>query len=121
SSRRQVASIAPASGKPLWVCLASPREESMSHKFLVHAPHDNVGVAIRDIHAGETVEGVVLENDSVVTVSAIQDVPLGHKIALAPLPIGGTVIKYSVGVGAATAAIRPGEHVHVHNIKSARW
>ena len=93
----------------------------MPHKFLVHAPHDSVGVAITDIHAGETIDGVVLENNSLVSVSAVQHVPLGHKIALAPLPAGAKVVKYDVTIGVATAAIKPGEHVHVHNLKSARW
>ena len=93
----------------------------MPHKFLVHAPHDSVGVAINDIRAGETIQGIVLEDDSVVNVAAVQDVPLGHKIALAPISAGGTVIKYGVAIGVARAAIKPGEHVHVHNLKSARW
>ena len=93
----------------------------MPHKFLVHAPHDSVGVAITDIHAGETIDGVVLENNSLVSVSAVQDVPLGHKIALAPLAAGAKVVKYDVTIGIATAAIKSGEHVHVHNLKSARW
>jgi (2R)-sulfolactate sulfo-lyase subunit alpha len=93
----------------------------MPHKFLVHAPHDSVGVAIQDIRAGETIEGVVLEDNSVLTIAAVQDVPLGHKIALVPVSAGSTVTKYAVPIGIAKAAIRPGEHVHVHNVKSGRW
>lgn len=93
----------------------------MSHKFLVHARTDSVGVAIEDIHAGETVDGVVLEDDTTVRVSAAQDIPLGHKIALTSIPAQGTVIKYGDCIGVATAAIEPGQHVHVHNLKSARW
>ena len=93
----------------------------MPHKFLVHAPHDSVGVAITDIHAGDTVEGVVLEDNSVVTVVAVQNIPLGHKIALTSLSPGAKVIKYNEPIGIAKMAIRAGEHVHVHNLKSARW
>ncbi len=93
----------------------------MSHKFLVHAPHDSVGVAIEAITAGETVQGVVLEDNAVVNVKAINDVPLGHKIALLPLAAGDTVVKYSVPIGVAKVAIKPGEHVHVNNVKSGRW
>ncbi|HVB38603.1 MAG TPA: UxaA family hydrolase [Vicinamibacterales bacterium] len=93
----------------------------MSHQFLVHAPHDSVGVAITDIHAGEKVEGIVLEDNSVVKVPAVQDVPLGHKIAVLPLAAGDKVIKYSVPIGVARVSIKPGEHVHVHNVKSGRW
>jgi (2R)-sulfolactate sulfo-lyase subunit alpha len=93
----------------------------MPHKFLVHAPHDSVGVVIEDITAGETVEGVVLENNAVVKVKAVNDVPLGHKIALLPLAAGDKVVKYSVPIGVARIAIKPGEHVHVNNVKSGRW
>lgn len=93
----------------------------MRHKFLVHAPHDSVGVAVTPIRAGETVEGVVLEDDSTVSVAAVQDVPLGHKIALVAIPAKGTVVKYSVPIGVATADITPGAHVHTHNLKSGRW
>ena len=93
----------------------------MSHKFLVHAPHDSVGVAITEIRAGETVEGVVIEDNSIVSVPAVQNIPLGHKIAVTPIAAGGTVFKYSVPIGVAKVSIKPGEHVHVHNVKSGRW
>ena len=93
----------------------------MPHKFLVHAPHDSVGVAITDIDPGGAVEGVVLEDNSVVKVAAVQKVPLGHKIALKAIDAGATVVKYGIPIGVARAAIEPGEHVHVHNVKSVRW
>ena len=93
----------------------------MAHKFLVHAPHDSVGVAIREIEAGEAVEGVVLSDNSVVSVKAVQKIPLGHKIALQPIAAGAKVIKYSIPIGIATASIKPGEHVHTQNVKSGRW
>ena len=93
----------------------------MSHKFLVHAKEDSVGVAGEDIQAGETAEGNILEGESIVTVKARQNIPLGHKIALVPLGAGEIVKKYGEAIGKAAAAISPGEHVHVHNLKSARW
>ncbi len=93
----------------------------MSHKFLVHHPKDSVGVAIADIRAGEAVDGVALDGNSPLTVAAVEDVPLGHKIALVPIAAGAQVIKYDVPIGIAKSAIRPGEHVHVHNLKSSRW
>jgi (2R)-sulfolactate sulfo-lyase subunit alpha len=93
----------------------------MSHKYLVHAPHDSVGVATKDIKSGETVEGVVLEDNSIVSVKAVEDVPLGHKIALLSLAAGDTVVKYAVPIGVAKVSIKPGQHVHVSNVKSGRW
>jgi (2R)-sulfolactate sulfo-lyase subunit alpha len=93
----------------------------MPHKFLVHAPGDSVGVAIESITTGEDVEGVVLENDSIVRLKALDDIPLGHKVALAAIATGSDVAKYGVRIGRAIAAITAGQHVHTHNLKSARW
>jgi len=93
----------------------------MSHKFLVHAREDSVGVAVEDIQAGEMAEGIILEGESIVTVKARQNIPLGHKIALVRLGAGEIVKKYGEAIGKAAAVINPGEHVHVHNLKSARW
>lgn len=93
----------------------------MLHKFLVHAKGDSVGVAVADIQVGETAEGVILEDESTIKIKALQDIPLGHKIALTSIAQGATVIKYGEPIGKAVAPIKPGEHVHVHNLKSARW
>ncbi|MDI6895294.1 MAG: UxaA family hydrolase [Bacillota bacterium] len=94
----------------------------MQHKFLVHEPGDSVGVAVADIKAGEKVTGVFLnDHHSGVEVVAQQDIPLGHKIALVPVARGDRVVKYGVAIGVAERPIVPGEHVHVHNLKSARW
>jgi (2R)-sulfolactate sulfo-lyase subunit alpha len=93
----------------------------MSHKFLVHAKQDSVGVAVEDIHAGEMAEGIILEGESIITMKALQNIPLGHKIALVPIRLGEMVKKYGESIGTAAAAIQAGEHVHVHNLRSARW
>ena len=93
----------------------------MGHKFLVHASGDSVGVAVEPISAGETVQGVVLEDNSTTTVTARDAIPLGHKIALVPLSAGASVTKYGESIGRTLAAIVPGQHLHVHNVKSARW
>jgi len=93
----------------------------MAHKFLVHAPGDAVGVAVADIRSGEHVSGMVLRGQSVVEVTARDPVPLGHKVALRALARGERVIEYGEVIGEATADIAPGQHVHVHNIRSLRW
>ena len=93
----------------------------MKHKFLVHAPGDSVGVAVEPITAGETVQGVILEDNSTTTITAKDAIPLGHKIALVPLSAGDVVTKYGEAVGRALASIVAGQHLHVHNVKSARW
>jgi len=50
-----------------------------------------------------------------------EPVPLGHKVALADLEAGARVVEYRVPVGVTKAAVRRGELVHVHNLRSARW
>lgn len=97
------------------------RETHMAHKFLMHARRDSVGVAVDTINRGEEVEGVVLEDDSVVRVVARDPIPLGHKIAVVGLSSGVAVLKYGQRIGTTTADIQPGQHVHIHNLKSARW
>lgn len=49
-----------------------------------------------------------------------QDIPYGHKIAVRAIRPGEAVLKYGEEIGAATAEIRAGEHVHVHNMESRR-
>ena len=93
----------------------------MPHKFLVHARGDSVGVAVEQIYADEEVHGVILEDDSSVKVRALDDVALGHKVALLDIPDGAKVVKYGECVGKATTPIQTGRHVHVHNLKSVRW
>ena len=77
-------------------------------------PNDNVAVAGGDIAIGATlaVGGQAL--------SARQAIAAGHKIALAEIPAGAAVVKYGEVIGAATQAIRAGEHVHLHNLRSVR-
>ena len=47
------------------------------------------------------------------------DVPAGHKVALADVPTGGQVRKYGQVIGVATRPIQAGEHVHTHNLAFA--
>lgn len=91
-------------------------------QFLVHSPKDNVGVVVvEDLKAGTDMLGVITENDSTVRVTAGQDIPIGHKIALVDLKEGDTVIKYGQDVGRMIGPAKKGQHVHVHNHKTKRW
>jgi len=49
-----------------------------------------------------------------------QDIPYAHKFARVSIPEGADVKKYGEVIGIATAAIGPGEHVHVHNVEGKR-
>lgn len=89
--------------------------------FLMHDDQDNVGVAVVDIKSGQVANGVTLDRTSRLQVSALEDIPLGHKIALKDLKVGDTVLKYGVDIGRVVVEIRRGAHVHVHNLKTKRW
>jgi len=90
--------------------------------LLVHARQDNVGVVVvEDLAAGTDMLCVVTEDNSDFHATANQDVPIGHKIALADLAVGDTVIKYGQDIGRVVAPIRKGDHVHTHNLKTKRW
>lgn len=89
--------------------------------FLMHDSRDNVGVAVVDIKASQTVTGVSLDGGTQREITALEDVPLGHKIALKSFSAGDTIVKYGEDIGRVVAAIRAGEHVHVHNLKTKRW
>jgi len=51
----------------------------------------------------------------------VQDIPLGHKVALKDMAVGDTVIKYGIDIGKVVQPITRGQHAHVHNIKTKRW
>lgn len=89
--------------------------------FIVHGKQDTVGVMVTDGAKGQKLSGWNMETDETLEASALQDIPLGHKIAMKAIQAGEKVIKYNVPIGNATAGIAPGEHVHTHNLKTARW
>jgi (2R)-sulfolactate sulfo-lyase subunit alpha len=91
------------------------------HAFLMHADKDAVGVAIRRIEKGETVDGLVLDGGRRLQVQATAPIPLGHKIAVLTTARGDDLIEYGVPIGVATLDINTGDHVHIHNLRSVRW
>lgn len=89
--------------------------------FLVHGKKDAVGVMAADVVSGQDCSGWNMETDATISIKANHDIPLGHKIALGNIAKGATVIKYGCSIGKATQAIKKGDHVHTHNLKTARW
>ncbi len=89
--------------------------------FIVHAKMDQVGVAVKDIAGGETLEGWCMEDDSTLSVIANKEIPLGHKVAIVAVKKGDPIIKYGTPIGNATSDITIGDHVHTHNLKTTRW
>lgn len=90
-------------------------------QFLVHEKADTVGVATVEIKAGETAKGLYMDSQEAVEVKALQDIPLGHKIAMKDHKVEDGVLKYGHDIGRVVADIKLGEHVHIHNLKTRRW
>ena len=83
----------------------------MMKGLLLHSG-DDVAVVTANAACGEIVEvngkGYIARGD----------IPALHKIALRDIPPGAKVIKYGYPIG-ISLGIRCGEHVHVHNLRSA--
>jgi (2R)-sulfolactate sulfo-lyase subunit alpha len=89
---------------------------------VLHDPKDSVAVVVVEgVKAGQSLTGLILDEDRTITLNCIQDIPLGHKVALKDMNAGDTVIKYGVDIGKVVAPIKAGQHAHVHNIKTKRW
>lgn len=93
----------------------------MKHSILLHEPGDDVGVAVADLKKGSSAGVVTLEGKPAGSVKMRDDVPLGHKVAMRDVAADKAVIKYGRQIGKAAQAIAKGAHVHIHNLKSARW
>lgn len=90
--------------------------------LLVHNRADVVGVVVVEgVVAGQELLGVHLEDDTDFRVTALHDIPIGHKVALTPLSDGQDVVKYGQVVGRMVAGAAVGAHVHTHNMKTKRW
>ena len=76
------------------------------------ADQDNVAVATRNLERGAV---VAVAGQELITQDPI---PFAHKVAIRAIEQDGQVFKYGVPIGRAKVAIAPGQHVHVHNIKS---
>ena len=79
---------------------------------------DNVIVAIEPIAKGDTV--TYLCNGKDVSVTALEDITIYHKLAARDIHKGEPVVKYGEHIGQATAFIPAGAHVHVHNVVSMK-
>lgn len=71
-------------------------------------PADNVAVALQDLPKGEVVEGVRL----------LEEVPRGHKIALADFSVGENIVKYGYPIGHVTRAVAAGSKVDHSCVKT---
>jgi len=70
-------------------------------------PNDNVGLALTKIKENCSFENVITQ----------ENIPAGHKIALAEIQKGEAIRKYNQTIGFASQTIHAGDHGHTHNIE----
>lgn len=71
-----------------------------------------MAIALDDLQKGEVIE---VGGRSV---SLVEDIAKGHKVALRPIGAGENVVKYGYPIGHATSPIAEGAWIHSHNIKT---
>jgi len=80
--------------------------------ILVIHERDNVAVTISDIKKGEKVAYGSSE------LTALENIDKGHKIALRDIEAGENVIKYGFAIGKTNTAVKAGQWLHTHNVKT---
>ena len=90
--------------------------------IIIHNDKDNVGVVVIDLTKKDQEYSCwIMESDKTVKIQSINNIPLGHKIALKDFKEGDTILKYGHDIGKVVASIKKGDHVHVHNVKTKKW
>jgi altronate hydrolase len=81
-------------------------------RFRILTTRDDVAVAVDAAKAGTV---VALEGK---TLTLLEDIPAGHKVALHDIPAGSPVVKYGYPIGSAKTAIPAGSWIHSTNVKT---
>ncbi len=84
----------------------------MENGFIRIHPADDVAVALRDIP-----EGTKAEVDGKAYI-VLDNIPMGHKMALRDLKTGENIRKYGSPIGHATKDIPAGSWLHSHNVST---
>lgn len=85
--------------------------------FIKINDNDKVVVALNTIPAGTEIS--VSYGGVEKKVTAKEEIPAGHKMAICDIPEGGEVIKYGYRIGNAKEFISEGAWIHTHNVKTA--
>jgi len=85
--------------------------------LLMHL-NDNVATVVADIENGELV--LVKGTSGKKRVRSLEKVPFGFKIALSDIDCGEAIVKYGEVMGKASAKIKEGALVHIHNVEGTR-
>lgn len=74
--------------------------------------NDDVLVALKPLTCGET---ITCDGESV---TLLEDIPQGHKVALKDISKDSPILKYGLPIGKATADIKKGQWIHTQNLKT---
>ena len=94
----------------------APSRPDPLRELVVHLhPSDNVAIATTHIRPGTTllVESAPSHPQPI---AVRQPIPPAHKVALQEIPQRRPVRRYGQVIGTALCDIRPGDHVHTHNL-----
>ena len=78
-------------------------------------PKDSVVTLAGAVEPGDVV--VYTYGGEKFEVTALDPIPVYHKMAVRAVPKGGRVMKYGELIGIASSDIAPGQHVHTHNVE----
>jgi altronate dehydratase small subunit len=81
---------------------------------------DNVATALEKLKGGVPAMVILTSQEVFKELTPLKDIPFGHKLAVKQIRKDDQVLKYGQVIGNATKDIRPGDHVHVHNVMSNR-
>jgi len=84
----------------------------MSSTYILVNKTDNVIVTLKDYEKGEA---LTFDDKKIILQ---EDVPVGHKVAIAVINQGQDIMKYGFPIGHATETIEGGQWVHTHNTKT---
>ena len=90
----------------------------MRNRAIVLSDRDNVATALAALPRAGRI--ALSTGPAAFVVTMKSDIPFGHKFALTDIRKGEKVMKYGEAIGLASKPIRRGQHVHTHNVDSAR-
>ena len=72
----------------------------MATDIIIHDEKDNVGVVVIDkITPKQDCACWIMENDKTIQIQTVDEIQLGHKIAMIDLNEGDTILKYGHDIG----------------------
>ncbi|WP_024864625.1 UxaA family hydrolase [Butyrivibrio sp. FCS014] len=84
----------------------------MKKNLQIH-PMDNVVVCLEAVDKGDSIK--ISDGREVFS---LDDIPAGHKMAIKDIGEGEDIIKYGYAIGHATQALKEGNWVHTHDVKT---